>query len=387
MFSTELLDEFGLPSEPLGGRLVQIRDEWLAAAQSCVRVDRVAAEQAVQSAYRAGRLDRPQIIWLESLAALRQAIVVLESYDAGRRPELSDAQSQGGAVIRRAFHGGWLHPMPDRPGLVDLLWADPTRFVGDWPVSARLRNRVDAVLGTVSRSASRLSDTAQLGRVGAQLWRDASLPVRPGLALGALGDATAALLWQCYLEFGATDQPVIAASLEVLRQVGWFVPMAGLVLLVERPARLLLDSRGELSNLSGPAVQWWDGDSGSYQEGVPVPPELWDKTLTEILAEPNLERRRIYLKLRGWGDGIGDIVPLGEAADPGNPGQLVKLFELRGSERPRRFIEVANASLDLDGTRRQFIIEVSPDATDPIAAVAATFGLDAASYRQLQRAC
>ena len=53
----------------------------------------------------------------------------------------------------------------------------------------------------------------------------------------------------------------------------------------------------------------------------------------------------------------------------------------------RRFVRVTNASPSMDGTRRSYIIQVSPRITDPVEAVARSFGVSADEYRNLARAC
>lgn len=381
-------DALSSQAENLGERLVEICDEWTHAACSTQRVDRMSAEAAIRAVYRAALFQRPEIIWFDSLPELHRAVSVLDCYDACQRPAGDLASTRGAKIMSQAFHGGLLRPLADRPRLAGQLWAQPTELLGDWPVSAHLRGRVDAILQGVSTSQPKWHSSARFDQSGYRLVRDAGFG-HSGAAqvLGALGDSFSATLWQCYLEFGAAAQPVISAALEVLREVGWWYPFEGLVLAVERPATLEFNAKGELDAIERPAVQWWNCESADYVRGLFIPADLWDKSLTEILAEPNLELRSVFLELRGWGTGLEPPRLLCSADDPANPGQVIKLLEVSGGETVRRLIEVANASLDMDGTRRSYVIEVPPDIDDPVAAVAATFGMDADGYRRLQRAC
>jgi hypothetical protein len=77
--------------------------------------------------------------------------------------------------------------------------------------------------------------------------------------------------------------------------------------------------------------------------------------------------------------------------DPGNPGQVLRLYELpeqlRGLyHQPARILVVSNASPDRDGRRRVFGLPVPADVPDALSAVAATFDVSPAEYAALARA-
>jgi hypothetical protein len=184
----------------------------------------------------------------------------------------------------------------------------------------------------------------------------------------------------------------------------WWWPHRRFVMIVERPLEIhreLADPavlRGwgshRLHREDGPAVVWPDGWGVYSVHGTRVPADLIEQgwSVDRILSEPNAEVRRVAIDLMGWDRFIDDagLMQVGESvADPGNPGQMLALYDVprRIYDADVRVLLCTNATEERDGSRHRFGLTVPASIDDPIAAAGWTFGLNPSEYRQLERAC
>jgi len=110
-------------------------------------------------------------------------------------------------------------------------------------------------------------------------------------------------------------------------------------------------------------------------------------------ADPARARRRVPPDRRraaGWDRFVADArlaLVDGPAADPGNPGGTLSLYEYSASvERGARLLLCSNASPERDGSVRRFGLHVPTTVDDAVSAAAWTFGLDRTTYERLERA-
>lgn len=112
-------------------------------------------------------------------------------------------------------------------------------------------------------------------------------------------------------------------------------------------------------------------------------------TVDRIADEGNVEVRRCAIKRIGWGAFIDQagLRIVGQAADPGNPGSELRLYDLPYQRwgAPTRLLLAVNGSVERDGTRRRYGLRVPPWFDDPLDAAGWTYGLTGAQYAQLQR--
>ena len=173
---------------------------------------------------------------------------------------------------------------------------------------------------------------------------------------------------------------------EIAESAGWIWVYRSFCILTERPVELHRDAQGRLHNESGPAVLYRDGFGVWAWHGVRVPQDMieTDWSVDQILREPNSEIRRCAIEKIGWDrlvDSMG-LTPVATSPDPGNPGQVIDLYDLPRQvyDEPVRLIVVANGTVESDGRRRRFGLTVPAEISDPVAAAAWTYDVPKEMY-------
>jgi hypothetical protein len=412
-----------------------LRDGWIRVALSTERCDRPAAEDAVRRAYRTAGLTPPGVVvWMDSPLGGTLARVVLSHHAApptrlwaevwsGLWDQLSERVGDRlrDRLVEQLWgqldEGVWARLDPLRAQLDDHLWQRLVEQIrerlegrlGDRSVAGLwnelgeqlwvpLRDRLEFQL--TDRPAFDLWDRLQ-NRLGEQLWTQLEgrpFPWEHGRQLGPWSEGYWLSLFTRALDIaGLPASPRLGAIADAVREVGWWWPLRGAAVLTDRPTALHLDPQGRLHHPTGPAVSYADGYGLHAWHGTRVPADLvtgdgWDPP--RILAERNSEIRRCAIERRGWDrfvveGGLRQVGP--DQLDPGNPGQVLRLYELPGGLRslyhqPARSLVVCNASPDRDGRRRVFGLPVPADVPDALTAAAATFGIGPAEYAALARA-
>jgi hypothetical protein len=246
----------------------------------------------------------------------------------------------------------------------------------------RLRARIAGELGWKLRR--RLTDQIW-GRLGAAVtrWDDLKLgPWENGISL-AVYDLALPLA-------GLPRSRTRDALAAVLRETGWFIPMRGAAVISDRPGRLELDAQPRLHSADGMAVAWRDGCGFYYWHGRLVPEWVVRRpTVAAISAERNVEIRRCAIESLGWESFVAETAAalIGTAADPGNPGQDLSLYEIpeRLWGSPANLLVAVNGTTERDGTRRRYGLTTPAEIRDPVAAAAWTYQLTKDEYAACQR--
>ena len=141
-----------------------------------------------------------------------------------------------------------------------------------------------------------------------------------------------------------------------------------------------------LHSATGPAVVYPDGWAVHAWHGTRVP--SWvidDPTVDRITAEPNVEVRRCAIERIGWPafiDAGRAAAASSRAADPGNPGCELRLYDLPRQkwDAPTRLLLAVNGSVERDGTRRRYGLRVPAGFDHPLDAAGWSYGLTGAQY-------
>ena len=180
------------------------------------------------------------------------------------------------------------------------------------------------------------------------------------------------------------------------RSCGWWWPRDDVCVLSERMSSVrtepIPDGDGQLRlhSADGPAIEYPDGWTVHAWHGIRVPSWVIDEpTVDHIAAESNVEVRRCAIERIGWGAFIDQagLRYVSCAADPGNPGAELRLYDLPYTRwgSPSRLLLAVNGSVERDGTRRRYGLRVPPWFDDPVDAAGWTYGLTGGQYAQLQR--
>ncbi|WP_286258286.1 DUF6745 domain-containing protein [Streptomyces graminofaciens] len=193
------------------------------------------------------------------------------------------------------------------------------------------------------------------------------------------------------------DSDRLGLFAELARSTGWWWPGQGRCVMAERPVEIHTEplpnglyGERRLHREEGPAVRFADDTQVHVLHGTHVP--TWvvtAPTVERIHAERNVEVRRSAIERIGWGAYIEQarLRLVGTAADPGNPGSELHLYdvprELWG--RPARLLLAVNGSMEPDGTHRRYGLSVPAHFDDPVAAAGWTYGLSGEQYGRLVR--
>ncbi|MQY30528.1 DUF6745 domain-containing protein [Nocardia aurantia] len=338
-------------------------DAWRAVAVAAATgpADRPAAETAVREAYRAAGLAEPAgFVWADSPLS---GVLALADLDAPGRSVREDIRTLPWAAERRRLHdelgpAGWTELWHATGG---HLW-DTTRLLTD-----RLRAGVVAAM----LESGRYIDTDPAA---------AEAEVRGLLLDAVLGQHEAP--WLAAFDDRAERLSGLAG---VARAAGWWWPFEHVVVLCERPSRLLRDEAGRLHAADGPAVLFPDGFALHAWHGMPVHTDflagLSTLTPARIRGEENAELRRVLLEHYGYDRYLAE-----SGAEPVHRDETGILWRIPLSDdEDVVMVEVVNSTPEPDGTHHTYWLRVPPETQTARAGVAWTFDLDAADYAPLQQ--
>jgi hypothetical protein len=172
----------------------------------------------------------------------------------------------------------------------------------------------------------------------------------------------------------------------------WWWATRDFVMVCDRPAELHIESGDRLHNGSGPAIRWADGWGVYFWHGTQVPADLIETGWApeQILAELDPAIRRCAIERIGWDRFVtaAQLAELDRIPDPGNPGQLLRLYDVpgRGLNSRIRVLLCTNATRECSGDRRSYGLAVPPDCPSALAGAAWSFDLAEAEYANLARA-
>jgi hypothetical protein len=184
-------------------------------------------------------------------------------------------------------------------------------------------------------------------------------------------------------ELALAGTETVAPLLQLAEAAGLWIAKERAAFLSERPHRFELDTSGRLHASDGPALAWRDGRAVYAWHGIRVPAHVIDapETLSarEIVCEPNAEVRRVMLERVGYERFFA--MQKMKLVSKDKIGKLWRL-ELRGDiEEPLMLVEVENATVEPDGTRKRYLLRVPPYMRTARDAVAWTFGFDRDEYQ------
>ena len=384
-----------------------IRDHWMQVGLSTERCDRPKAERLVKSAYRAAGLDEPPIVvWMDSpLGGVLASAMIRNVSEKGQ------LGGQLGGQLADQLAGQLGGQLADQLGgqlggqLADQLAGQLGGQLGG-QLADQLGDQLADQLG--GQLADQLADQLA-GQLAGQLWDQLGGQLADQLAdqlwdqvRGQLGRELSSW-WDCYwiayltaaLPFADLEaSPQLDALAAASAEVGWWWPMKGAVVLTDRPTVIARDKDGRLHCADGPALAYTDGCSIYAWHGQRVPADLIDGdgwTLDQIVKERNTEIRRCAVERMGWDVFLhkAGAELVAEAPDPGNDPHTIRLYELpavleEAYSEPARIALVTNGSVERDGTRHRYGIVVRKSFSDPIAAMADTYGVPTHVYKQLQ---
>ena len=143
----------------------------------------------------------------------------------------------------------------------------------------------------------------------------------------------------------------------------------------------------------GPAVAWADGWGVYAWHGTVVPADLIETgwPIDRLLAERNTEIRRCAVERMGWPEFLrqASATLITEVPDPGNHPHTLRMYELPDAlqdsfSEPARIVLCTNGSPERDGTTHQFGIVTRKQFSNPVDAMADTYGVPGHMYAQLQ---
>ena len=338
--------------------------EWSGVHLSTDPADRPRAERGMLLAYREAGLPPPErIVWCDSpLAGARAAAVVLASSGQTRVDLLTGA-------ARVLLQHTLVEPL-DRtwPRVSRGAWAELARLVDSWPGT-----RVGGLrLLLHDEVADELA--AWLGRTrweAIEWGRFAGQPVAQDLARCDLLRRVAGI--------GGFGR--LRGFVEVTRSAGWCWPFERTVVLSERPHRMALDDLRRLHAAGGPALAYRDGFALWRWHGTRVPRWVIEQPATitpeAIRDESDVQVRRVLVDRYGPDRYLREAG--GEVVQRDHCGNLWRA-EMPGDE-PLTMIEVRNATIEPDGSRRTFWLRVPPQVQTALEGVAWTFDLPPERYQ------
>jgi hypothetical protein len=368
---------FDVLTDEQAALLEQYRSRWNAARLSTKPVDRPAAEEAVEMAYRAAGLALPDsIVWCGGpIEILRSRESVRRGVSIGapvcyplvhRMREQADraiAQSSSPNAIARVCKG------------IDPVGPDVVSAAVKRVISRGVRRPGQSVWSRLRRTISSAMDlrTTWLGR---QISDDFICSQEELGWLGAyeyLNDA-------CGLK---RETESLRGLCQIGANVGWIVPYANICWLAERHNIIQLDARGRLHCPTGPALAYPDGWFLHAWKGIEVPPGIIDDPRTITIAMIDRERdmfvRRCMIEILT----PERFIAMGGASRVAQDECGILWRRYWGGMDIWTAVEVVNGTAGADGIRRRYFLQVPPDIRTARGAVAWTYGLSEERYAGL----
>lgn len=391
-------------------RFAAVRGSWAATGLSTDAVSEKRAWPLVRALYAAHGLPPPALkIRVSSpVGAVCAGLICRQLQGQEWQPLMHKfAQNLWSKLDRQVKHQLSRHPDPWAGSrFLETVWAGLLDRVGG-PLGELVLERLGSELGGMLLlhrfddqldSRLRVQLTGELGtklgrQLTGQLWGQlaSELPIWRKRSLGPWVDAHWLAAYDLSLPLSGLPRSPKRDALEaVLRETGCFLPMRGAAVVSDRPCRLELDAQLRLHSADGMALAWRDGCGFHYWHGRPVPAwVITGPSVAAISAEPNAEIRRCGIESLGWEVFMAQTSAalIGKAADPGNPGQNLSLYEV-----PERLwggrinlLVAVNGTTERNGTRRRYGLTIPAEIRDPVAAAAWTYRLTKDQYAACQR--
>lgn len=366
--------EFDALTSEQAAALGVYRARWAAIRRSTISAARAVAEDGVRLAYRAAGLDPPaRIVWCDGPIALSHLALRTSGADGGnvKSAILHRPRRQAAASVGKRLHRRVQAEVESRVSPVDPL----------------VEHAAEVVMQGAAQADGPLLDRLRRARPLSWSYVLHALLGHQGLRFEAIGQHELSWLgaYDYYRDMtGLRAETEVLQGLSLLAQsLGWLQPHARTCWLVERPDRLRGDVRDRLHDDGAPALRFRDGWSVWAWKGVVVPSWLIKNperiTLTMIDHEQNVQIRRCMIDIMTPERYVAQGGAVRVAED--ETGVLWRKTWL--SADAWAAVEVINATPEPDGTRRHFFLQVPAHMRTAREAVAWTYGLSAATYKQL----
>ncbi|MGI5165738.1 DUF6745 domain-containing protein [Spirillospora sp. CA-253888] len=385
----------------LGRQALEIRAEWLRHALSTERADRPAAEAAITELYRLAGQAPPRFVWVDSPGAAAAAAPADRPFTIrpGDLPDTWPVASRLATVVS-GFRAG-LDRRVGRPWAVPTWGSLPEPRLVDLEAALLDGVLLQEVIDDAVRDPLRLFVRDQVCTPLATMLRERA-GASPGLAWHGQHDA----YWVAHYDvqqrlglarYSAEQWHQFRLWVALARSCGWWWPYDEVCVVSERPVAVHTEpmpgrTQGErrLHRPDGPAVRYADGWGLHSWHGTRVPEwVITDPTAERIGGEPNVEVRRCAIERIGWDAYLGQagMRLVSTAPDPGNPGFELRLYDVphRAWGASTRVLLAVNGSVERDGARRRYGLNVPGHLDDPVAAAAWSYGLSGPQYARLAR--
>ena len=372
-------------------RLAQAYEEWLAVGRSTANLDRSAAENVVIELYARIGKPKPLVLFFSS----PMMCMLARGWLLGLSDQLSaqlSAQLRAQLSAQLSAH-----------------------------LRAQLRAQLSAQLAQLAQLSAQLSAqlraqlSAQLAQLSAQL--RAQLSAQLSAQLDQLSDQLSDQLdqlsdqrfWWAYFsgqhwcgweafwafcrEIGVRYTAEQSAHLDLwmrqAKELHWWFPYEGIVLVSERHTSLHVDDRGRLHHPTELACGYSDGWGIHAWHGTRIPETYFQREAAgpEILAERNAEVRRALIERYDELNGKGSFMRacgarvLDSAVQPMHIGGKPMLNELLAIELPEDPEErMVALRVICPSTAREYIIRVPPQMKSVSQALAWTFDVKPSEY-------
>jgi hypothetical protein len=350
------------------------RTRWAALRRSTISAARGVAEEGVRLAYRAAGLDPPtRLVWCDGPIALSHLALRSSGADGAnvKCAILDRPHRQAQAAVAKRLHRRLKTEVEARVNPADPL----------------VEAAAEIVLQGAAQEDGPLLDRLRRARPLTWSYVLQALLGHQGLRFEAIGPHELSWLGSYDYYRNVIGLRAETESLQGLSQLaqslGWLQPHARTCWLVERPDRLRGDDRDRLHDERAPALRFRDGWSVWAWKGVVIPSLLIQNperiTLAMIDHEQNVQIRRCMIEIMT----PERYVAQGGAVRVSEDETGVLWRKIWLSADAWAAVEVINATPEPDGTHRHFFLQVPAHMRTAREAVAWTYGLSAATYKQL----
>lgn len=232
------------------------------------------------------------------------------------------------------------------------------------------------------------SQLALLTRAG-QAGRDVRVDVPWSWSRAAVNTLTIMRTETMYARRGCTeDQRLIMSFWESAHSVA---AAGDAFVVLQLPLHVAMSENGRIHSTDGPAVTWPGGEVMYAVNDIVVTEwMLGQPALLAAMTSNNAEERADYIRSMDWDNLVAaaGMRQLDESPDPGNPGQLIRLWEIPPIVFGRRetVLECINGTPEDDGTtRRRYMLFTGSKPKTAMEAAATTYMMPAEYYAMMER--
>ncbi|MFQ6397646.1 DUF6745 domain-containing protein [Nocardia sp. KC 131] len=381
---------------------ISLRDEWVRHGLCTEPSDRPTTEAAVTELYRLVGAPEPEFVWVPSPSAAPHAAAELGLDPESWWPRAAHRLPPSGRIA--ALLSASRYRMDARIGPGHDPWRDQLRMaqirIQSAEALARNGARIEVILDVAVRNSLR---TTLFDGVATAVRTLVPHAARDALGIPWYGQQEAHRIgyYDAFRRAGIAafrhdDLALLDVQSALAQSTGWWWALGQVCVMAERPTTLHTEptpnsrhNEQRLHQSDGPALGFLDGTEVFVHHGTIVPEwVVLDPTAERIGNERNIEIRRCAIERLGWDAYLdqAQLTLVGEADDPGNPGSALQLYDSPSEwGRGSRVLLAVNGSVERDGQRRRYGLDVPYWIDNPVDAAGWTYGLSGAQYAQLVR--